>query len=137
MIWTNENDILCLNDLIEQRKKDWCITYGTLWITASWSEVMYDRDTEQNRGSRLLTMSTVEEVEKDVEAYNKYLPVLVPYIPKESPVLRDTAYEVAPVALATILSFHKNLLFGVKSWPLAIYSAEIIKDYYHVSKLHI
>ncbi|GKD43286.1 hypothetical protein Tco_1267931 [Tanacetum coccineum] len=28
-----------------------------------------------------------------------------------------------PSCSETILSFHKNLLFGVKSWPLAIYSA--------------
>ncbi|GKA12181.1 hypothetical protein Tco_0691727 [Tanacetum coccineum] len=86
------------------------------------NKVMYDRDTEQNGGSRLLTMSTVKEAKKDVEAYNRYLPILVPYISTESPVLCDTTYEVASVALETILSFHKDLLFTVKSWPLTIYS---------------
>ncbi|KAL6967122.1 Vacuolar protein sorting-associated protein 41 [Sarracenia purpurea var. burkii] len=51
------------------------------------------------------------------------LPVLVPYIPTENPRLRDTAYEVALVALATNTSFHKDLLSTVKSWPPVIYSA--------------
>ncbi|XP_042511507.1 vacuolar protein sorting-associated protein 41 homolog isoform X2 [Macadamia integrifolia] len=56
-------------------------------------------------------------------AHLRQLPVLVPYIPTENPRLRDTAYEVALVALATNLSFHKDLLSTVKSWPPAIYSA--------------
>ncbi|KAJ0714190.1 putative chromatin regulator PHD family [Helianthus annuus] len=56
-------------------------------------------------------------------AHLRQLPVLVPYIPTENPVLRDTAYEVALVALATIPSSHKDLLTAVKSWPPAIYSA--------------
>ncbi|XP_076944530.1 vacuolar protein sorting-associated protein 41 homolog [Bidens hawaiensis] len=56
-------------------------------------------------------------------AHLRQLPVLVPYIPTENPVLRDTAYEVALVALATIPSSHKDLLSAVKSWPPAIYSA--------------
>nr|GEW39747.1 vacuolar protein sorting-associated protein 41 homolog [Tanacetum cinerariifolium] len=63
-----------------------------------------------------VSLSSLEEVVLQ-------LPVLVPYIPTEGPVLRDTAYEVAPVAVANFLSFHKDLLFDVKSWPLAIYSA--------------
>ncbi|KAJ4978891.1 hypothetical protein NE237_009671 [Protea cynaroides] len=53
----------------------------------------------------------------------RQLPVLVPYIPTENPRLRDTAYEVALVALATNPSFHKDLLSTVKSWSPAIYSA--------------
>lgn len=56
-------------------------------------------------------------------AHLRQLPVLVPYIPTENPVLRDTAYEVALVALATIPSSHKDLLSAVKHWPPAIYSA--------------
>ncbi|KVH90729.1 hypothetical protein Ccrd_007262 [Cynara cardunculus var. scolymus] len=55
-------------------------------------------------------------------AHLRQLPVLVPYIPTENPVLRDTAYEVALVALATIPSSHKDLLSAVKSWPPVIYS---------------
>ncbi|CAL5430914.1 unnamed protein product [Camellia sinensis] len=51
------------------------------------------------------------------------LPVLVPYIPTENPRLRDTAYEVALVALTTNPSSHKDLLSTVKSWPPVIYSA--------------
>ncbi|XP_028115516.1 vacuolar protein sorting-associated protein 41 homolog [Camellia sinensis] len=51
------------------------------------------------------------------------LPVLVPYIPTENPRLRDTAYEVALVALTTNPSFHKDLLSIVKSWPPIIYYA--------------
>ncbi|PON71205.1 Vacuolar protein sorting-associated protein [Trema orientale] len=53
----------------------------------------------------------------------RQLPVLVPYIPTGNPRLRDTAYEVALVALATNPSFHKDLLSTVKSWPSVIYSA--------------
>ncbi|OMO90342.1 hypothetical protein COLO4_19230 [Corchorus olitorius] len=56
-------------------------------------------------------------------AHLRQLPVLVPYIPTENPRLRDTAYEVALVALATNPSFHKDLLSTVKSWPRVIYSA--------------
>ncbi|KAG8371237.1 hypothetical protein BUALT_Bualt13G0066800 [Buddleja alternifolia] len=56
-------------------------------------------------------------------AHLRQLPVLVPYIPTENPRLRDTAYEVALVALATNPSFHKDLLSTVKSWPPVIYSA--------------
>ncbi|PSR89908.1 Vacuolar protein sorting-associated protein [Actinidia chinensis var. chinensis] len=56
-------------------------------------------------------------------AHLRQLPVLVPYIPTENPKLRDTAYEVALVALATNPSFHKDLLSTVKSWPPGIYSA--------------
>ncbi|XP_057480493.1 vacuolar protein sorting-associated protein 41 homolog [Actinidia eriantha] len=56
-------------------------------------------------------------------AHLRQLPVLVPYIPTENPRLRDTAYEVALVALATNPSFHKDLLSTVKSWPPGIYSA--------------
>ncbi|XP_075513089.1 LOW QUALITY PROTEIN: vacuolar protein sorting-associated protein 41 homolog [Primulina tabacum] len=56
-------------------------------------------------------------------AHLRQLPVLVPYIPTENPRLRDTAYEVALVALATNTSFHKDLLSTVKSWPPVIYSA--------------
>nr|GMD71306.1 vacuolar protein sorting-associated protein 41 homolog [Ipomoea batatas] len=55
-------------------------------------------------------------------AHLRQLPVLVPYIPIENPRLRDTAYEVALVALATNPSFHKDLLETVKSWPPGIYS---------------
>ncbi|KAJ8551940.1 hypothetical protein K7X08_028383 [Anisodus acutangulus] len=55
-------------------------------------------------------------------AHLRQLPVLVPYIPTENPRLRDTAYEVALVALATNPSFHKDLLSTVKSWPPGIYS---------------
>ncbi|XP_021899074.1 vacuolar protein sorting-associated protein 41 homolog [Carica papaya] len=44
-------------------------------------------------------------------------------MPTENPRLRDTAYEVALVALATNPSVHKDLLSTVKSWPPAIYSA--------------
>lgn len=55
-------------------------------------------------------------------AHLRQLPVLVPYIPTENPRLRDTAYEVALVALATNSSFHKDLLSTVKSWPSTIYS---------------
>ncbi|XP_077247070.1 vacuolar protein sorting 41 [Tasmannia lanceolata] len=56
-------------------------------------------------------------------AHLRQLPVLVPYIPTENPRLRDTAYEVSLVALATIPSFHKDLLSTIKSWPPVIYSA--------------
>ncbi|KAG6629735.1 vacuolar protein sorting-associated protein 41 homolog isoform X2 [Carya illinoinensis] len=56
-------------------------------------------------------------------AHLRQLPVLVPYIPTENPKLRDTAYEVALVALATNSSFHEGLLSTVKSWPHVIYSA--------------
>ncbi|KAF5937666.1 hypothetical protein HYC85_025172 [Camellia sinensis] len=56
-------------------------------------------------------------------AHLRQLPVLVPYIPTENPRLRDTAYEVALVALTTNPSFHKDLLSTVKSWPPVIYSA--------------
>ncbi|PHU03773.1 Vacuolar protein sorting-associated protein 41 -like protein [Capsicum chinense] len=55
-------------------------------------------------------------------AHLRQLPVLVPYIPTENPRLRDTAYEVALVALATNPSFHKDLVSTVKSWPPGIYS---------------
>ncbi|XP_073270278.1 vacuolar protein sorting-associated protein 41 homolog isoform X2 [Primulina huaijiensis] len=56
-------------------------------------------------------------------AHLRQLPVLVPCIPTENPRLRDTAYEVALVALATNTSFHKDLLSTVKTWPPVIYSA--------------
>ncbi|XVF05278.1 hypothetical protein REPUB_Repub05bG0158000 [Reevesia pubescens] len=56
-------------------------------------------------------------------AHLRQLPVLVPYIPTDNPRLRDTAYEVALVALATNSSFHKDLLSTVTSWPPVIYSA--------------
>ncbi|KAK4286396.1 hypothetical protein QN277_002956 [Acacia crassicarpa] len=56
-------------------------------------------------------------------AHLRQLPVLVPYMPIENPRLRDTAYEVALVALATNPSYHKSLLSTVKSWPPVIYSA--------------
>ncbi|KAL1558191.1 Vacuolar protein sorting-associated protein 41 [Salvia divinorum] len=56
-------------------------------------------------------------------AHLRQLPVLVPYIPTENPRLRDTAYEVALVALATNPSFHKDLLSIIKTWPHNIYSA--------------
>ncbi|KAL8525316.1 hypothetical protein ACS0TY_014805 [Phlomoides rotata] len=56
-------------------------------------------------------------------AHLRQLPVLVSYIPTENPRLRDTAYEVALVALATNASFHKDLLSIVKTWPPSIYSA--------------
>ncbi|CAN0916548.1 Vacuolar protein sorting-associated protein 41 homolog, partial [Linum grandiflorum] len=59
-------------------------------------------------------------------AHLRQLPVLVPYIPTENPKLRDTAYEVALVALATNQSFHKDLLSTVKSWPSKIYSAPTV-----------
>ncbi|XP_044482383.1 vacuolar protein sorting-associated protein 41 homolog [Mangifera indica] len=56
-------------------------------------------------------------------AHLRQLPVLVPYMPTENPRLRDTAYEVALVALATNPSFHKDLLSTVKTWPTVVYSA--------------
>ncbi|XP_057781883.1 vacuolar protein sorting-associated protein 41 homolog [Salvia miltiorrhiza] len=56
-------------------------------------------------------------------AHLRQLPVLVPYIPTENPRLRDTAYEVALVALATNPSFHKDLLSIIRTWPHNIYSA--------------
>ncbi|CAI8608638.1 unnamed protein product [Vicia faba] len=56
-------------------------------------------------------------------AHLRQLPVLVPYMPTENPRLRDTAYELALVALVTNSSFHKDLLSTVKSWPSVIYSA--------------
>lgn len=56
-------------------------------------------------------------------AHLRQLPVLVPYIPTDNPRLRDTAYEVALVALATNPPFHKELLSTIKSWPPIIYSA--------------
>ncbi|KAJ6344892.1 hypothetical protein OIU78_007725 [Salix suchowensis] len=56
-------------------------------------------------------------------AHLRQLPVLIPYMPTENPKLRDTAYEAALVALATNMSFHKDLLSTVKSWPPVIYSA--------------
>ncbi|GAA0152915.1 membrane traffic protein [Lithospermum erythrorhizon] len=59
-------------------------------------------------------------------AHLRQLPVLVPYIPTENPRLRDTAYEVALVALATNNSFHKDLLKTVKCWPPGIYSTSHI-----------
>ncbi|XP_074358224.1 vacuolar protein sorting-associated protein 41 homolog isoform X2 [Apium graveolens] len=55
-------------------------------------------------------------------AHLRQLPVLVPYIPTENPRLRDTAYEVTLVALATTPAFHKDLLSTIKSWPPVIYS---------------
>ncbi|KAM7259595.1 hypothetical protein ACFE04_015336 [Oxalis oulophora] len=55
-------------------------------------------------------------------AHLRQLPVLAPYMPTENPKLRDTAYEVALVALATNPSYHKDLLQTVKSWPSTIYS---------------
>ncbi|CAA0813525.1 Vacuolar protein sorting-associated protein 41 homolog [Striga hermonthica] len=55
-------------------------------------------------------------------AHLRQLPVLVPYIPTENPRLRDTAYEVALVALATNTSFHEDLVKIVKTWPPALYS---------------
>ncbi|PIA54894.1 hypothetical protein AQUCO_00901062v1 [Aquilegia coerulea] len=55
-------------------------------------------------------------------AHLRQLPVLVPFIPIDNPRLRDTAYEVALVALATNPSFHNDLLSTVKSWPSVIYS---------------
>ncbi|KAL2346780.1 hypothetical protein Fmac_000780 [Flemingia macrophylla] len=42
---------------------------------------------------------------------------------RENPRLRDTAYEIALVALATNSSFHKDLSSTVKSWPPVCYSA--------------
>nr|KAJ0222395.1 hypothetical protein LSAT_V11C200097640 [Lactuca sativa] len=36
------------------------------------SEVIYNRDTKQSRGFGFVTMSTVEEAEKDVEKFNGY-----------------------------------------------------------------
>ncbi|XP_019056194.1 PREDICTED: vacuolar protein sorting-associated protein 41 homolog isoform X2 [Nelumbo nucifera] len=59
-------------------------------------------------------------------AHLRQLPVLVPYIPTENPRLRDTAYEVALVALATNPSFHNDLLATIKSWPPVIYSASTV-----------
>ncbi|XP_028776127.1 vacuolar protein sorting-associated protein 41 homolog [Neltuma alba] len=56
-------------------------------------------------------------------AHLRQLPVLVPYMPIQNPRLRDTAYEVALVAMATNPSYHKRLLSTVKSWPSVIYSA--------------
>ncbi|GMI97212.1 VACUOLAR PROTEIN SORTING 41, vacuolar protein sorting 41, ZIGZAG SUPPRESSOR 2 [Hibiscus trionum] len=56
-------------------------------------------------------------------AHLRQLPVLVPYMPTENPRLRDTAYEVALVALATNPASHKDLVSTVKSWPRVIYSA--------------
>ncbi|KAB1227360.1 hypothetical protein CJ030_MR1G005938 [Morella rubra] len=56
-------------------------------------------------------------------AHLRQLPVLVPYIPTDNPRLRDTAYEVALVALATNPSFHELLLSTIRSWPRVIYSA--------------
>ncbi|XP_044504927.1 vacuolar protein sorting-associated protein 41 homolog [Mangifera indica] len=56
-------------------------------------------------------------------AHLRQLPVLVPYMPTENPRLRDTAYEVALVALATNPSFHRDLLSTVITWPPVIYSA--------------
>nr|CAB3488657.1 unnamed protein product [Digitaria exilis] len=56
-------------------------------------------------------------------AHLRQLPVLVPYIPTESPQLSDTAYEVALVALTTNPSFHELLLTTVKNWPPKLYSA--------------
>ncbi|XP_074350636.1 vacuolar protein sorting-associated protein 41 homolog isoform X2 [Apium graveolens] len=56
-------------------------------------------------------------------AHLRQLPVLVPYVPTENPRLRNTAYEVALVALATNMSFHKELLSTIKAWPPLIYSA--------------
>ncbi|CAM8892626.1 unnamed protein product [Rhodiola kirilowii] len=55
-------------------------------------------------------------------AHLRQLPILVPYMPTENPRLRDTAYEVALVALATNPSFHKDLVSTVKSWSPKIYS---------------
>uniref|UniRef100_A0A7N0RCY2 Vacuolar protein sorting-associated protein 41 homolog n=2 Tax=Kalanchoe fedtschenkoi TaxID=63787 RepID=A0A7N0RCY2_KALFE len=55
-------------------------------------------------------------------AHLRQLPILVPYMPTENPTLRDTAYEVALVALVTNPSFHKDLLSIVRSWPPKIYS---------------
>lgn len=40
--------------------------------TVEIAEVIYNRDTEQSRGFGFVTMSTVEEAEKAVEAYNGY-----------------------------------------------------------------
>ncbi|KAL2346788.1 hypothetical protein Fmac_000788 [Flemingia macrophylla] len=56
-------------------------------------------------------------------AHLRQLPVLIPYMPTENPRLRDTAYEIALVALATNSSFHKDLSSAVKSWPPVCYSA--------------
>uniref|UniRef100_A0A162A733 Vacuolar protein sorting-associated protein 41 homolog n=1 Tax=Daucus carota subsp. sativus TaxID=79200 RepID=A0A162A733_DAUCS len=56
-------------------------------------------------------------------AHLQQLSLLVPYMPTENPRLRNTAYEVALVALVTNPSFHKELLSTVKAWPPLIYSA--------------
>ncbi|KAG9442877.1 hypothetical protein H6P81_018731 [Aristolochia fimbriata] len=56
-------------------------------------------------------------------AHLRQLPVLVQYIPTENPRLRDTAYEVALVALTTNPELHKDLLSTIKSWPPVIYNA--------------
>ncbi|KAJ3692977.1 hypothetical protein LUZ60_012072 [Juncus effusus] len=53
----------------------------------------------------------------------RQLPVLVPYIPTENPRLKETAYEIALVALATNPSYHNLLLSTIKSWPPTLYPA--------------
>ncbi|KAF5195560.1 Vacuolar protein sorting-associated protein 41-like protein, partial [Thalictrum thalictroides] len=55
-------------------------------------------------------------------AHLRQLPVVFSFISINNPRLRDTAYEVALVALATNPSFHDDLLSTVKSWPSTIYS---------------
>jgi hypothetical protein len=54
------------------------------------------------------------------------LSILVPYIPTNNPQLRDTAYEMALLALVTISAFHKQLLSTIHSWPSSIYSASAV-----------
>lgn len=59
-------------------------------------------------------------------ARHRQLSILVPYIPTKNPQLRDTAYEVALLALATNSAFHKQLLSTIHSWPSSIYSASTV-----------
>eukprot|EP00252_Welwitschia_mirabilis_P005003 TRINITY_DN1539_c0_g1_i1.p1 TRINITY_DN1539_c0_g1~~TRINITY_DN1539_c0_g1_i1.p1 ORF type:complete len:997 (-),score=210.12 TRINITY_DN1539_c0_g1_i1:238-3228(-) len=56
----------------------------------------------------------------------RQLPALVPYIPTNNPRLRDTAYEVALLALASNSTYHEQLLSIVHSWPSSIYNASTV-----------
>lgn len=42
-----------------------------------WVQVIYNRETDQSRGFGFVTMSTVEEAEKAVEMFNRYVSCLV------------------------------------------------------------
>ena len=55
-------------------------------------------------------------------AHLRQLPCLAPYIPTESPVLKDTVYEVVLNAFLANSADHARFLATVKAWPPRLYS---------------